>query len=189
MSGKLKFYYGTVNSSKTMQLLSIAHNYESCNWTVCTIKPELDSRSKLIETRAKVPPRKPDIVIKYDESLNNYSDIVNNANVILVDECQFLSVEQINELRNLSVNRNIDILCFGLRTDSNAHLFDASKRLFELADELIEIKTICSVCGKSANFNKKVNKNSEQYHMHNGAVVNISWNAFEQRCYKHFMEE
>lgn len=181
MAGKLKFYYGTVNSAKTCYLLNTCFNYESCNWKVCTIKPEFDSRSKLIETRAKVPPRKPDIVIKYDEHLSDYDDIVNKADVILIDECQFLSVDQINELRDLSVDRNIDILCFGLRTDSNTHLFDASKRLFELADELIEVKTICSVCGKSASFNKKVGGTD-------GKVIDLGWDIFTQCCYKHYKE-
>lgn len=180
MSGKLVFYYGTVSSSKTMQLLSIAHNYDSLNWKVVTIKPTLDTRSEMIETRAGVPPRMPDISLKSDESLSEYASIINSADVILVDECQFMSVNQIDELREITLARNIDILCFGLRTDYTAHLFEASKRLFELADELNEVKTLCSVCGKRAEFNVKL------VHDKNGQLYIPGWNTFEQRCYAHY---
>ena len=70
MAGKLIFYFGTVSSSKSMSLLSIAHNYEKVGWKVCTIKPSLDTRSELIETRAHVPPRKADIVISSEISIS-----------------------------------------------------------------------------------------------------------------------
>lgn len=182
MAAKLVFYYGTVNSSKTMQLLAIAHNYSECGWNVCTIKPSLDTRSDLIETRAHLPSRKADILLSANESILNYNEIINNADVILIDECQFLTVSQVDELRNLTISRDIDILCFGLRTDFTVHLFPASKRLFELADELSEIKTICSVCGKHASFNDKVCHCAED----NNSNIIPSWNAFEQRCWKHF---
>ena len=182
MSGKLIFYYGTVNSSKTMQLLAVSHNYDVCGWKVCTIKPAMDTRSELIETRAHVPPRKADIIISDKESVYDYKSAIDCADVILIDECQFLTPSQINELRDISTSRDIDILCFGLRTDFNTNLFPAAKRLFELADDLIEIRTICSVCGKHASFNVKVsNKQCD------GNVM-PSWNAFEQRCWKHFKD-
>lgn len=178
MAGKLIYYYGTVNSSKTMLLLSIGFNYDSCNWKVCCVKPALDTRSELIETRAKVPPRKVDIAIKENEYFSDYNDLINNADVILIDECQFLTPEQIDELRSLTTNRDIDVLCFGLRTDFNTHLFPASKRLFELADEIIEVKTICSICGKHAGFNVKVDKTNCD------GSIELGWNNFEQRCWK-----
>ena len=182
MAGKLIFYYGTVCSGKTLMLLNVEFNYEKVGWRVITIKPALDTRSDLIETRAKVPPRKADIVLSNEDSIYDYRDSINEADVILVDECQFLTTGQINELRSIATNRDIDILCFGLRTDFNAQLFDASKRLFELADELIEVKTICSVCGKHASFNKLVAKTDCD-----GNVI-PGWNNFQQRCWKHYME-
>lgn len=178
MSGKLIFNYGTVSSSKTMNLLSIAFNYEKVGWSVCVVKPALDTRSELIETRAKMPPRKADLILSANDSLYDYVDIINNADVVLVDECQFLTVEQIDELRAISIDHNIDILCFGLRTDYTIHLFDASKRLFELADEITEIKTICNVCGKKAGFNTKVSIDQD------GQLIIPGWENFEARCYK-----
>lgn len=193
MAGKLIFYFGTVNSSKTLNLLAIAHNYDTCGWHVCTVKPVLDTRSELIETRVHVPPRKADIVISESESFFDYKDIINDADVILIDECQFLSSEQVNELRSIATSRDIDILCFGLRTDFNTNLFPAAKRLFELADEITEVKTICSVCGKHASFNAKVKQtSSETCNVHepylgvNCNNISPSWDAFEQRCWKHF---
>lgn len=183
MAGKLIYYYGTVSSSKSMMLLAIGHNYDSCGWNVCAIKPSLDTRSELIETRAHVPPRKADIVLKPDESILDYKDLITNSDVILIDECQFLSESQINELRNISTDRDIDVLCFGLRTDFNTHLFPASKRLFELADEINEVKTICSVCGKHASFNKRVDSTDTE-----GNII-PGWDNFEQRCWKHFHGE
>lgn len=180
MANKLCFYYGTVCSSKTMVLLATSHNYDSIGWNTCTIKPAIDTRSELIETRAKVPPRKADIILNKDDSLYDYRDIVSSADVILVDECQFLTCSQVEELREISINQGIDILCFGLRSDYNARLFEASKRLFELADDLIEVKTICSVCGKHASFNKRVDNTDAESNIIPG------WDNFEARCWKHF---
>lgn len=178
MCGKLIFHHGTVNSSKTMVLLSMCHNYESCGYNVITIKPALDSRSELIETRAGVPPRKPDIVLSSNDLISDYSNIIINADVILVDECQFLTSLQVDELRAVTIDRNIDVICFGLRTDSNTHLFDASKRLFELADDIVEVKTICSVCGKHASFNRKNSSNKQ--------LIDCGWDTFVQTCWEHF---
>ena len=175
---KLKFYYGVVSSCKTMQLLSIAHNYESCGYNVIPIKPTLDTRSEMIETRAGIPPRMPDIRLREFDSLSNYTSEINSADVILVDECQFMSAFQIDELREITLKRNIDVLCFGLRTDSNNHLFDASKRLFELSDEIIEVRTICSVCGKHAAFNTKITSDEQ--------LIVPGWDTFAPRCYLHY---
>lgn len=182
MAAKLIYYHGTVSSSKTMSLLAIAHNYDTAGWKVITIKPELDTRSELIETRAQIPPRKADIVIRKEDSIYDYSELINNADVILIDECQFLSESQVDELRNLSVDREIDVLCFGLRTDFTAHLFPASKRLFELADEITEVKTVCQMCGKHASFNKRVLQNTT------GSVIDPGWDKFVASCYKHYRE-
>jgi thymidine kinase len=180
MSGKLIFYYGTVSSSKTLNLLAIGFNYEKVGWNVCTVKPALDTRSELIETRAHVPPRKADIIISEEDSFYDYKREINSADVILVDECQFLTEEQVNQLRNISNERDIDILCFGLKTDFTAHLFKASKRLFELADDIIEIKTICSICGKHASFNAKVDSIDAD-----GNII-PGWDNFQARCWRHF---
>lgn len=178
MAAKLIFNYGTVSSGKTVHLLNMCFNYESAGWKVITIKPALDTRSELIETRSHIPPRKADITLQIEDSIYDYSDIINTADVILVDECQFLSESQVDELRNFSVNRDIDVICFGLRTDSFIHLFPASKRLLELADEIAEVKTICQVCGKHASFSKRVTPDVS------GGVVDPGWDNYKAVCFK-----
>ena len=181
MSAKLVFNYGTVCSGKTCNLLNICFNYEKVGWNVCVIKPALDTRSEMIETRAHMPPRKADIILNESDSIYDYASIINGADVVLVDECQFLTVSQVEELRSISTDRNINILCFGLRTDFNTNIFSASKRLFELADEINEVRTVCSVCGKRAGFNLKLDKVNAE-----GNII-PSWDSFSQRCYLHYI--
>lgn len=181
MCSKLVFNYGTVCSGKTCNLLNVCFNYEKVGWNVCVIKPAIDTRSEMIETRAHVPPRKADIVLNESDSIYDYESIINSADVVLVDECQFLTMTQVEELRSISTDRNINILCFGLRTDFNTNLFPASKRLFELADEINEVRTVCSVCGKRAGFNLKLDPANAE-----GNIL-PSWDSFSQRCYLHYI--
>jgi thymidine kinase len=75
--------------------------------------------------------------------------------VIITDECQFFTAEQIDQLRRIVDRKNIPVLCFGLRTDFLTHLFEGSRRLFEVADSITEIKTICT-CGKKAIVNARI---------------------------------
>jgi thymidine kinase len=178
-TGKLLYFYGTVNSSKSLNLLSMVYNYDMVGWHTVAIKPAIDTRSIMIETRAHVPPRKCDIILNKEDSIYDYNEIINNADVIFVDECQFLTELQVDELRNIATHNDIDVLCFGLRTDFTGHLFPASKRLFELSDEIKEIKTICSICGKHASFNARVNHDSND-------IIDPSWSSFEARCHLHF---
>lgn len=182
MSGKLKFYYGTVGSGKTCYLLNVCFNYENAGWKVLTIKPSTDTRSCDIETRAGIPARKVNITIKPDESLKAYEEPISKADVILVDECQFLTETQVKELRNISFNFKLDVLCFGLRTDSDLNLFPASAVLMALSDELIEVKTICSVCGHHASFNKKVKGDKDK-------IIDCGWDTFTQTCWEHYQTE
>ena len=172
-----------MSSGKTVHLLNMCFNYESAGWKVITIKPALDTRSELIETRSHIPPRKADITLQIEDSIYDYSNIINTADVILVDECQFLSESQVDELRNFSVNRDIDVICFGLRTDSFIHLFPASKRLLELADEIAEVKTICQVCGKHASFSKRVTPDVS------GGVVDPGWDNYKAVCFKCYIRD
>ena len=90
------------------------------------------------------------------EEYKNHSDI----NVIIADECQFLTPQQIDDLRTIVDEYDIPVLCFGLRTDFLTHLFPGSRRLFEVADSISEIKTICT-CGKKAIINARIDENGK----------------------------
>lgn len=155
---KLYFRYGTMNSSKTANLLMVAHNYESQGKKVILIKPEIDSRygTDIIKSRANLE-RKADRVINSRTDLiahgTEWWDKNQNSDCILVDECQFLTVKQIEQLRDISTYT--PVICYGLRTDYRSILFPASKRLMELADSIEEVKTTCVKCNRKAIINAK----------------------------------
>ena len=162
---KIIFRYGTMNSSKTANLLMIAHNFMSQNKNVFLIKPDCDTRfgNDIIKSRAFDTSFKVDLIMTKEISdINIYLEKYDNLKCILVDECQFLSIDNINAFRK--INLNIPIICYGLRTDYKTNLFEGSKRLFEIADEIEEIKTICVNCSKKAIINSKyyIDKNTNK---------------------------
>lgn len=148
---KLYFRYGTMNSSKTANLLMVAYNYRSQNKKVILIKPEIDTRfgSNSIVSRA-VKGVEADIISKAD--MINF-DIPEDTCCVLVDEVQFMSKDNINALRKLT--KKVPVICYGLRTDYRSELFSGSKRLFEVADAIEEVKTVCINCNKKAIINAK----------------------------------
>ena len=173
---KLYFHYGTVNSAKTLNLLAIAHNYSSQGKRVFLIKPQMDSRSELVESRAGLH-RKADLVVGAEDNLldYNYGD---NCSAILVDECQFLTVAHIDQLRHIATFRNIPVLCFGLRTKYDTTLWDSSARLFAVADELREDVTVCTECNHKAVFSKRVSGGCDD--------VELSWDSYVPVCPRHY---
>ena len=154
---KLYFKYGAMGSSKTAQVLITKFNYEERGMSVWLIKPAEDTRdsensiSSRIGLCAECTP-----IEKYDNitELFGHRD---KTDVIIADECQFFTAKQIDELRSIVNEFNIPVLCFGLRTDFLTHLFEGSKRLFEVADSIAEIKTICR-CGRKATVNARLGK-------------------------------
>jgi len=153
---KLYFKYGAMGSSKTANALITKFNYEERGMKVWLIKPALDDRDgqNVIRSRiglsqeAFVVPKDMDIVAEFN---SNHSE----CDVIIADECQFLTASQIEQLRSIVDKLDIPVLCFGLRTDFLTHLFEGSRRLFEVADSINEIKTICS-CGNKAIVNARI---------------------------------
>ena len=153
---KLYFRYGAMNCGKTTALLQVAHNYEERNMKVLILKPSIDTKGdNKIVTRIGLK-RKVDHLIKKDENLNNYLKKVDkDIACILVDEAQFLTRDQVDELFMFSKFKDIPVICYGLRTDFKSISFNGSLRLFELADVLEELYTICR-CGKRAKFNGRI---------------------------------
>jgi thymidine kinase len=153
---KLYFYHGTMNSSKTANLLMVAHNYESQKKKVLIIKPSIDTRfgGEIIKSRALEKGINADYIISDMDDMNDMNDInLENVNCIIVDEAQFLSTINVDGLRNLA--GLVPVICYGLRTDYRGILFEGSKRLLELADSIQEIKTVCVDCDKKAIMNAK----------------------------------
>lgn len=151
---KLYFRYGTMNCGKSAILMQVAHNYEENNKKVIIIKPSIDTKGEdYIESRIGLK-RKVDILIDKNKSIKKAISKFEDVDCILVDETQFLTTNQIEDLWKISKTMDIPVICYGLKVDFQSHLFEGSKRLLELADEIEELITICS-CGKRAKFNAR----------------------------------
>ncbi|MCI9434191.1 MAG: thymidine kinase [Bacilli bacterium] len=154
---KLYFRYGAMNAGKSAALLQVVHNYKEKNMKGLIIKPKIDTKGdNKVVSRIGLS-SSVDILLDIDESLFSIQNqqIIKDSNCIIVDEAQFLSTKQVDELWIITKQLDIPVICYGLRTDSKTHLFTGSKRLMEIADEIEELATICS-CGKKARFNARI---------------------------------
>jgi thymidine kinase len=152
---KLYFKYGSMGSSKTAQALITKYNYEEKGMTVWLVKPSADTRDGEVVLRSRVGlEANAEVVAPQTDVLDRFS-LREKVDVIIVDECQFMTTQQIDQLRYIVDVYNIPVLCFGLRTDFLSTLFDGSRRLFEVADTISEIKAICD-CGAKATTNARI---------------------------------
>ena len=147
---KLYFKYGAMGSSKTAQALITKYNYEENDLQVWLLKPSADTRDGETVLRSRIGLQSPVEVVGPETDLYRlFTDTRRGrCDVIIVDECQFLSEDQIDQLRAVVNDFGIPVMCFGLRTDFRTRLFPGSRRLMEVADTIQEIKTICD-CGRS----------------------------------------
>lgn len=158
---KLYFKYGAMNSGKTIEVLRTCYNYDERGIKLLLTKPIKDKKgNSKISSRIGIE-REVDYLIKpHDDLLKvlNLSDV----DVIIVDEVQFLTAKQIDDLWYISKKKDIVVLCYGLRTDFQMKGFEGSTRLLEIADSISEIKTICS-CGKKATNNMRFINNKPTF--------------------------
>ena len=151
---KMYFRFGAMNCGKTTALLQVAHNYEEKGMNILLIKPKIDRKGdNKIVSRLGID-RKVDILVDSNDKLKDMLKL-DNINCILVDEVQFMTKEQIKELWTIAKLKDIPVICYGLKTNFKGKLFEGSKAVIELADELDELITICK-CGKRAKFNARV---------------------------------
>ena len=183
---KLYFKYGAMGSSKTAQALITKYNYEENDLKVWLIKPSADTRDGAQILRSRIGLEAivdviPPVVDIYARFLGKK---IRSCNVIIVDECQFLTEKQIDQLRAIVDEHNIPVMCFGLRTDFQTRLFPGSRRLMEVADTIQEIKTICD-CGAKATVNARIDGTG--HIVTEGAQVvlggNDSYIAMCHKCY------
>lgn len=147
---KLFFRYGTMNSGKTTNLIQVAYNYEERGMKVCILKPSQDTKGNdHITSRINIS-RKVDKLIGEKDNILDID--FKNISCILVDEAQFLKKEQVDQLMEIVVFKDIPVICYGLRTDNRGEAFEGSARLLAIAHKLEELKTICR-CGRKAIFN------------------------------------
>ena len=188
---KLYFKYGAMGSSKTAQALITKYNYEENDMSVWLLKPSTDTRDGANLVRSRIGLESQAEIAAPDTNVYDRfrQDHAGRCNVVVVDECQFLTPEQIDQLRQIVDDFDIPVLCFGLRTDFRTRLFPGSCRLMELADCIEEIKTMCD-CGAKATVNARI---SSGYIVTEGAQVmlggNDSYIAMCHRCYIHGIRE
>ena len=155
---RLYFRYGAMGSSKSAQALITKFNYEERGMTVWLIKPATDTRDGVATIRSRVGLAQEACPIRAEDSIWDMYTSGEKTDVIIADESQFFTAEHIDQLRRIVDELNIPVMCFGLRTDFLCHLFSGSQRLFEVADSITEIKTVCS-CGEKAIVNARIDEN------------------------------
>lgn len=191
---KFYFKFSPMEAGKSAMLLIEAYNFEKRNINILCMKPSTDNRESIDKISSRIGIEKECFVIypNYDIyaivkkiiSLNEHN---NKLQWILVDESQFLTSEQVEQFRAIVDDFDINVMCYGLRTDFQTHLFEGSKRLFELADDIDELKISCS-CGRKAIFNARFNENGEL--VVNGEQILIGGeDKYKPMCSKCYREE
>ena len=181
---KLYFKYGAMGSSKTAQALITRYNYEENDLRVWLIKPSADSRDGEAVIRSRIGLEGVAQILSPEADVLEIfrTEQLGQCDVIIVDECQFLTEAQIDQLRAIVDEHNVPVMCFGLRTDFQCHLFAGSRRLLEVADTIQEIKTICD-CGAKATVNARID--SEGHIVTQGEQLFLGGNdSYIAMCHK-----
>lgn len=191
---KFYFKFSPMEAGKSAMLLIEAYNFEKRNINILCMKPSIDNRESIDKISSRIGIEKECFVIypNYDiyaivKKIISLNENKNKLQWILVDESQFLTSEQVEQFRAIVDDFDINVMCYGLRTDFQTHLFEGSKRLFELADDIDELKISCS-CGRKAIFNARFNENGEL--VANGEQILIGGeDKYKPMCSKCYREE
>ena len=183
---ELIFRYGTMASGKSLHLLATAYNFKENKIKYQLLKPSIDTRTK-DEIYSRIGVSEKCTILPKNEDIWKYIDF--ESKWILVDESQFLTYIQIDELAQIVDKHDINIICYGLRTDYLTHLFEGSKRLFEIADKFEELPSYCS-CGDKTSVNAKINKDGEIEIIDNGEQIEIGGDErYKAICRSCFFEK
>lgn len=188
---KLYFKFGAMGCSKTAQALITKFNYEERGMKVLLMKPAIDDREGASVVRSRIGLEAPCIMVP--ESCDIFELFTKkhaDCDVIIVDECQFLMPEQVDQLGRIALEKDIPVLCFGLRTDFATHLFPGSRRLFELAESITEIKSVCR-CGAKATVNARMDDNGNIVYKGDQICIggNNRYEAMCRRCWERRKKE
>lgn len=196
-NAKLRFLYSTMNSGKTLRLLTMAHNFEENNIPFIVLKPSEDTRDGDGIIKSRVGLERECVMVNNEmnifKAIEEYDSILQSQfsklDWILVDESQFLTEEQVDQLANVVDKLGIDVMCFGLRTDFQSKMFEGSKRLMELADDIEELKSRCS-CGRKTIINARFDSNGEIV-LNGGQIMvggNESYTPLCRECYQKYIK-
>ncbi|HDR1837817.1 TPA: thymidine kinase [Pasteurella multocida] len=187
---KLYFYYSTMNAGKSTTLLQSSYNYQERDMNTLVYTAAIDDRfgvgkvtSRIgISQEAQLFHKESDLFVEIAQYLQQQP-----LHCILVDEAQFLTKTQVYQLSEVVDKLKIPVLCYGLRTDFQAELFEGSKYLLAWADQLEELKTIC-YCGRKANFVLRLNEKGDV--VRDGVQIQIGGNdSYLSVCRLHYKEK
>lgn len=173
--GKLYFRYGTMGSAKTAILLTTAYNFEERHMSYLCMKPVIDTRESKNVIRSRIGIERRCEWIHGDTDLyrfcrRRFKEEGKVLDWLLIDEAQFLTAEQVDQLSRVVDDFGTNVICYGLRTDFQSKLFEGSRRLFEIADTIDEIKSTCN-CGRKTIINARLDR--EGNFVNEGAQVEI----------------
>lgn len=176
--GKLYFRYGTMGSAKTAMLLTTAYNFEERGMSYLCFKPVVDTRDERNLIRSRIGIERECGWIYHDTDMfelvkDKFERTLDLPEWILIDEAQFLTADQVDQLSRVVDDYGVNVVCYGLRTDFRTNLFEGSRRLFEIADTIDEIKSTCS-CGRKTIVNARIDGRGEI--ITEGAQVEIGGN-------------
>ena len=182
---KLYFKYGAMGSSKSAQALITQFNYEELGVSVWLIKPSIDTRDGADIIRSRIGLARRARVITPEQDISEEYRKAGKHDVIIADEAQFFTPEQIDQLRYLVDTEDLPVLCFGLRTDFLTHFFPGAGRLMELADSITEITTVCA-CGRKATVNARIDETGRIITQGSQVFLggNDSYMAMCHKCWK-----
>lgn len=184
-------YYGVMGSCKTVNLLTTAYNFQERGIHFICMKPSLDTRDGVGVIRSRIGLERECIMIERDddpfEMIKTAKEIDPEIKKVLIDECQFLTDTQVDRLGKVVDDLDVDVMCYGLRTDFQTYSFPGSQRLFEIADTINEVKSHCE-CGGKAIINARFDANG--YLILNGDQVMIGGNdLYKPLCRKCYNRE
>lgn len=181
---KLYFYHGAMGSSKTATALMTRYNYQEKGKSPLLLKPSIDTRDGENIVYSRIGLQAPCILV--EDLIQNYSDeMLKQYDVLIIDECQFLTPAQVEYLAHIVDDLSIPVICYGLKTDFTSHLFPGSQRLLELADQIQEIPTMCW-CGHKAHYNARIINGKITY---TGEQIMLGANeSYVSLCRKHYLQ-
>ena len=184
---KLHFFYSTMNAGKSTSLLQSNHNYKENGLDTMIFLPNETSKLSKGQIVSRIGLKAKAIIANKDFNFINFikDNKSENLSCILIDEAQFLNKKQVRQLGQVADRLNYPVMCYGIRTDFRGELFEGSSELLALADNLIELKTICSLCNRKATM--VVRKDDSGKVVTEGSKVVVGGNdIYMPVCRKHY---
>ena len=185
---KVHFYYSTMNAGKSTSLLQSNHNYIDRGLKTILFTPKVDADMNEGKIHSRIGLEKSANIFDADFNFQDFfkSTKKNDLSCVLIDEAQFLTSKQVRELCKVCDDLNLPVMCYGIRTDFRGDLFPGSSELLALADNLIELKTICEYknCARKATMICRLD--AEGNVITKGNQIDIGGDQYKVFCRKHY---